>query len=115
MPPQPGDALEQDDYQRFMYACAHERRSPSTQRLIDAASYGWVYQFIHLFDEDAAPPEPGEAWLDPHDANPRMLAEYFGRVGLRLRQHPGAFQYSADLEAHFRRLAEARQFPRPQA
>lgn len=106
---QPKDALEPEDYQRFMYACAHERRSPTTQRLIDAASYGWIYKFIHDHGEDADG-DPPEDWLAPHDANPRMLAEYFGRVAIRLRR-TGAFDYTSALENHFHELADTRGLP----
>lgn len=109
-PQQPHLVLGQEDLQRFMYACAHERHSPSTQRLIDAASYGWVYTFIHSFGDEAdTTPGPGDSWLDPHDANPRKLSEYFGRVGLRLRQHPAAFDYATVLEANFHDLADSRE------
>lgn len=110
-PPQPKDALEPHDYQRFMYACAHERRSPSTQRLIDAASYGWVYRFIHDFGEEATmPPAPGNGWLDVHDASPRKLSEYFGRVSIRVR-NTGAFDYAASLEGYFDGVARSREHP----
>ncbi len=110
-PLQPREALEPDDYQRFMYACAHERRSPSTQRLIDASSYGWVYRFITEHGEEAdTPPTAGDGWLDPHDANPRMLGEYFGRVAVRVRR-TGALDYATSLERYFNDIADSRGLP----
>lgn len=112
-PPQPQDALEPVEYQRFMYACSHERHSPTARRLIDASSYGWVYQFIQTFSEDAAgPPDPGEGWLDPHDASPRKLGEFFGRVSIRLRR-TGAFDYAAQLEKYFHDEADAKELYPP--
>lgn len=111
MPEPPREALDPDSYQRFMYACAHERRSPSTQRLIDAASYGWVYRFIQEngVESDASP--EGD-WLELHDATPRKLAEYFNRVGLRLR-HTEVFDYAASLEKYFAEIADAREYRGP--
>lgn len=94
-----------------MYACAHERRSPSTQRLIDAASYGWVYRFIQEHGVESEDPHVGD-WLEPHDATPRKLAEYFKRVGLRLR-HTEAFGYATSLESHFAEIADAREYRGP--
>lgn len=106
-PPQPQDALEPAEYQRFMYACSHERHSPTTRRLIDASSYGWVYRFIQTFSEDAPhPPAPGDAWLDIHDATARKLGEFFGRVSIRVRHTP-AFDYAAALEKHYHEEADA--------
>lgn len=110
-PKQPKDALGADDYQRFMYACSHERRSPTTQRLIDASSYGWVYRFIREQGDGPESPPPGDGWLHPHDASPRKIAEYFGRVSLRVRR-TDAFEYAVELESYFRALADSREFPR---
>jgi hypothetical protein len=111
-PSQPPDALGSDELQRFMYACSHERRSPTTHRLIDAASYGWIHMFIRRYGTDAPPPEPGLGWLDPHDADPAKLSDYFGRVAIRLRS-TGAFDYATSLENHFRELADNQQLPWP--
>jgi hypothetical protein len=111
-PSQPQDALAPEDLQRFMYACSHERRSPTTQRLIDAASYGWIHMFIRSHGEDAPPPQPGDGWLDTHDADPAKLAAYFGRVAIRLR-NTGAIEYAKSLESHFHAVAEKLQMPWP--
>jgi hypothetical protein len=111
-PSQPQDALAPDELQRFMYACSHERRSHTTQRLIDAASYGWVHRFIRSHGEDAQLPQPGDEWLEPHDADPAKLSAYFGRVAIRLRE-TGAFEYATSLEAYFDDMAEAYQVPWP--
>lgn len=107
----PKEALDPDSYQRFMYACAHERRSPSTRRLIDAASYGWVYRFIQENGVESEAPPEGD-WLEPHDATPRKLAEYFNRVGLRLR-NTEAFDYAVSLEKYFADIADAREYRGP--
>lgn len=113
MPPQPRDGLEPTEYQRFMYACSHERHSPTTRRLIDASSYGWVYRFVQTFSEDAAAPPPaGDDWLEVHDASARMLGEYFGRVSIRVRNSPG-FEYAASLEKHFHEIADAKELYPP--
>lgn len=106
----PKDALDADSYQRFMYACAHERRSPSTQSLIDAASYGWVYRFIQENGVESETSPEGD-WLEPHDATPRKLAEYFKRVGLRLRHTEAAFDYATSLEKHFTEIADSKEYP----
>jgi hypothetical protein len=111
-PSRPEDALPPDDLERFMYACAHERRSPTTQRLIDAASYGWIHMFIRSHGDEASPPESGLGWLDPHDADPAKLAGYFGRVAIRLRS-TGAHDYAQILEKHFLGVAEEYQMPWP--
>lgn len=92
-----------------MYACAHERRSPSTQRLIDASSYGWVYRFIQDHGVEAQAPHDGADWLESYDASPRKLGEYFKRVALRLR-HTEAFDYAASLEKHFTELADSKEY-----
>lgn len=106
-PPQPREALEPGEYQRFMYACSHERHSPTTRRLIDASSYGWVHRFIQTHGEDAeAPPPPGDAWLDTEDADPGQLGDYFGRVAIRLRNTPG-YHLAIALQVHYQEEAEA--------
>jgi hypothetical protein len=109
-PIQPERALGPDDLQRFIYACSHERRSHTTQRLIDAASYGWIHMFIRHHGEEARPREPGDDWLAPHDADPAKIAAYFGRVAIRLR-NTGAFDYATSLETYFDALAEAYHVP----
>ncbi|HEY4606869.1 MAG TPA: hypothetical protein VIH55_04395 [Acidimicrobiia bacterium] len=111
-PSRPQDALAPEDLQRFIYACSHERRSPTTHRLIDAASYGWIHMFIRNHGEDAPPQEPGPAWLDPHDADPQKLGDFFGRVAIRLRS-TGAFDYATLLERHFHELAAEQELPWP--
>jgi hypothetical protein len=111
-PIRPRAALASEELQRFIYACSHERRSPTTQRLIDASSYGWIHLFIRTNGEDAPVPEPGDAWLDPHDADPAKLEGFFGRVAIRLRDTP-AFDYTTSLEQHFHELVEAREMPWP--
>jgi hypothetical protein len=104
-PQQPETALSPDELQRFMYACSHERRSPTTQRLIDAASYGWIHFFIRSHGEDAEHHPLADDWLEPHDASPRKLQEYFGRVAIRLRD-TAAHAYAAELEAYFKEIAD---------
>jgi hypothetical protein len=111
-PSRPEDALGPEELQRFMYACSHERRSPTTHRLIDAASYGWIHMFIRSHGEDAPPASPGPGWLDPHDADPAKLGAFFGRVAIRLRS-TGAFEYATSLEKHFLGVAETIQIPWP--
>ncbi len=103
-PSRPEDALSPDELQRFMYACSHERRSPTTHRMIDAASYGWIHQFIRSHGEATSASEPDPRWLDPHDADPQKLSDYFGRVAIRLRS-TGAFQYAVSLQEHFQEVA----------
>jgi hypothetical protein len=105
-PLQPENALSPDELQRFMYACSHERRSPTTQRLIDASSYGWIHFFIRSHGEEAELHPLADDWLAPHDASPRKLQEYFGRVAIRLRD-TGAHEYASELEAYFREIADA--------
>lgn len=106
-PNRPTEALGPEDLQRFVYACAHERHSPTTRRVIDAASYGWVHRFVHDHEDhpDARPDRPD--WLDPHDADPDRISQYFGRVALRLRD-TAAHEYAAELERYFQHLAERR-------
>jgi hypothetical protein len=111
-PSRPEDALEPDELQRFMYACSHERHSPTTHRQIDAASYGWIHMFIRSHGEGAPPTPPGHAWLDPHDADPTKLGDFFGRVALRLR-NTGAFEYAKSLQEHFHAVGETLQMPWP--
>ncbi len=103
-PDRPEIALGTDVLQRFMYACSHERRSPTTQRQIDAASYGWIHMFIRSQDE-APEHDPGLRWLDPHDADPQKLSDYFGRVAARLRDTE-AHDYALALQRHFAEVAE---------
>jgi hypothetical protein len=105
-PSRPEEALSPDDLQRFIYACSHERRSPTTHRMIDAASYGWIHMFIRNHGENAQPAnDPIYRWLDPHDADPQKLGDYFGRVAIRLRS-TGAFEYATALEHHFHEVAK---------
>ncbi|MGH8912994.1 MAG: hypothetical protein ACRDZM_00570 [Acidimicrobiia bacterium] len=99
-PRRPEDALGPEELQRFIYACSHERHSPTTHRLIDAASYGWIHRFIRSLGEDAPPTPAGPGWLDPHDADPVKLGHFFGRVATRLRS-TRAFDYATSLEKHF--------------
>lgn len=112
LPPPPENALTADEHRRFIYACSHERHSPSTKRLIDAPSYEWIYQFIQNHGEEA-PPIPAETdWLDPGDADPQKLSDYFGRVAIRLR-NPETHDYATTLEKHFEGLADIVESPSP--
>ncbi|HLF61933.1 MAG TPA: hypothetical protein VI980_12235 [Acidimicrobiia bacterium] len=111
-PERPGEALPPEEWQRFMYACSHERHSPSTQRAIDGSSYGWIHLFIRSNGEDGDGHPLGDDWLDPGDADPTKLGEYFKRVALRLR-NAEAHDYAASLQEHFEAEAEARQLPWP--
>lgn len=111
-PGRPGESLPPDELQRFLYACSHERRSPTTQRIIDGASYGWIHMFIRSNSEDAGGDMLGDGWLEPYDADAIQLSEYFKRVAIRLR-NTGAFDYATDLQAHFAILAEERAMPWP--
>lgn len=108
LPSIPEKALAPEELQRFMYACSHERRSPTTQRLIDASSYGWVHFFIRSHGEDATETSRPDDWLEPHDANPAKLSDFFGRVAIRLRD-TGAHDYAKMLERYFEQLAEERE------
>jgi hypothetical protein len=108
LPSIPEKALAPEELQRFMYACSHERRSPTTQRLIDASSYGWVHFFIRSHGEDATETSRPDDWLEPHDANPAKLSDFFGRVAIRLRD-TGAHDYAKMLEQYFEQLAEERE------
>jgi hypothetical protein len=112
LPIPPEEALGPDELQRFSYACSHERRSHTTHRLIDAASYGWIHMFIRHHGEEARPRESGDDWLALHDADPVKIAAYFGRVAIRLRD-TDAFDYATSLETYFDSLAEAHQLPWP--
>jgi hypothetical protein len=111
-PSRPEEALGPEELDRVMYACSHERRSPTTHRVIDAASYGWIHRFIRSHGEGAQPLEPGYTWLDPHDADPAKLGDFFGRVALRLR-NTGAHEYATSLERHFHDVGEAIKAPWP--
>jgi hypothetical protein len=79
--------------------------------LIDAASYGWVYRVIQENGVESESPPEGD-WLEPRDATPRKRAEYFNRVGLRLR-NTEAFDYAASLEKYFADIADAREYRGP--
>lgn len=105
------EALPAEELQRFLYSCSHERRSPTTQRVIDAASYGWIQRFIHGCGEDGGVHLP-DGWSETAGANPMQLSEYFKRVAIRLRG-TGSFDYATDLQAFYATLAEERQVPWP--
>ncbi len=111
-PSRPADALPTEEMQRFMYACSHERRSPTTQKIIDGGSYGWIHLFIRSNSEDGGRDVLGATWYEPYDANPMQISEYFRRVAIRLR-NTGACDYATDLQAHFAILAEERAVPWP--
>lgn len=107
-PRRPTEALTAEDLQRFVYACAHERHSPTTRRVVDAASYGWVHRFVHDHEDHPDAQPDREDWLDHHDADPGQLSRYFGRVAVRLRG-TGAHDYAGELERHFHQLADKEQ------
>jgi len=111
-PERPGVALPPEELERFMYACSHERRSPTTHRVIDGSSYGWIHLFIRSNSEDGGGDVLGDHWLEPTDADPSKLADYFKRVALRVR-NTGAYDYATSLQTHFEEQAEARQMPWP--
>jgi hypothetical protein len=111
-PRPPREALSPDHLQRFMYACSHERHAPTTQRLIDASTYGWIHLFIRDHGEEGGAAETGEGWLDPRDADPAKLAAYFGRVAIRVGD-TGAHDYAISLQNHFDAVAEELQPPWP--
>ncbi|MGA8039152.1 MAG: hypothetical protein WCA93_03495 [Acidimicrobiia bacterium] len=111
-PRMPEEALAPEELQRFMYACSHERRSPTTQRLIDASSYGWIHFFIRSHGENATETPRPDDWLEPHDADPAKLSEFFKRVGIRLRD-TDAHEYATSLEQYFHQLADERDMPWP--
>jgi len=80
--------------------------------LIDAASYGWIYKFIHDYDDEADhPPPPGDSWLQPHTADPRKLSEFFGRVAIRVRETPGQ-PYATELRDYYIEMANERELKR---
>ena len=111
-PRRPREALSPEALQRFMYACSHERRSPTTHRLTDASTYGWIHLFIRENGEEGGAMDGGGDWLDPLDADPAKLAAYFGRVSIRVR-NTGALDYATSLQDHFEEIAGERQLPWP--
>jgi hypothetical protein len=113
-PERPGVALPPEEAQRFIHACSHERHSPITHRLTDGSSYGWIHLFIRSNSEDGGGDHLGDSWLEPTDADPTKLGEFFKRVGIRLR-NTDAYDYAVSLQEHFEEQAEARQLPWPHA
>jgi len=111
-PERPSAALPPEELQRFIYACSHERRSPTTHLVIDGSSYGWVHLFIRSNSEDGGGDVLGDQWFEPTDADPTKLGEFFKRVAIRLR-NTGAHDYATALQVHFEEQAEARQLPWP--
>jgi hypothetical protein len=106
-PAPPADVLDEDELERFTHSCSHERRSPTTQRIIDAASYGWIHHFIRFCaGEGPAPGHPD--WLDPGTAYPDKLAAYFSRVATRLHDRPSG-EYAMELSRYFDELAASMQ------
>jgi hypothetical protein len=95
-----------------MYACSHERRSPTTHLVIDGSSYGWIHLFIRSNSEDGDGDVLGATWLETADADPAKIADFFKRVALRLR-NTGAHDYATSLQLYFEEQAEARQLPWP--
>ena len=105
-PAPPREALSSEELQRFLRGCSRERRSPTTRRIIDASSYGWIHRFI-LAQTDG-PPVSTEAWLNPGDAYPDKLGGFFSRVATRIGDNP-ASQYAGTLAAYFEALSESLQ------
>jgi len=70
-----------------------------------------VYRFIQEQGVESEA-SPQVEWLEPYDARTCKLAEYFNRVGLRLR-HTEIFEYAASLEKHFADIADAKEYRGP--
>lgn len=79
-PKSPGAILGFAELERFLHTCSRERHSPTTQRVIDAASYGWIHRFVRQQTDGTAGPD----WLEPGDALPDRLSDFFARVAIRL-------------------------------
>lgn len=79
-PESPGEVLGTDELERFLHTCSRERHSPTTQRVIDAASYGWIQRFIRQQTDGTGGPD----WLEPGDALPDRLSDFFARVAIRI-------------------------------
>ena len=105
-PAPPREALSPEELQRFLHRCSRERRSPTTQRIIDAASYGWIHRFI--LSHTDGPPVSNEAWLDPEDAHADKLGEFFSRVAIRGGDQP-AGEYAKTLAGYFEALSKSLQ------
>ncbi len=105
-PAPPGEALNPEELQRFLDACSQERRSPTTQRTIDGASYTWIHNFIRTHS-DEAPGSTGD-WLDLGVAHPDQLGSFFSRVATRAGHKP-AGGYAAQLGEYFEVLNESLQ------
>jgi hypothetical protein len=100
----PGEALGPEELQRFLHNCSRERRSPTTQRIIDGASYTWIHNFIRAHGEE--PTRPDSEWLDPGLAYAHQLGGFFSRVATRIGDRP-AGSYAARLSHHFESLARS--------
>lgn len=98
-PISPVEALDGEELERFLRTCSHERRSPTTQRTIDAASYAWVHHFIRGWSEGPSSPD----WLDLGGANPDQIEGFFSRVALRLHERASG-DYASELARYFHDL-----------
>ena len=78
-PSPPATVLEPDELERFLHTCSRERKSPTTQRVIDAASYGWLNRFIRNVESG----QMGNDWLAFSDALPDRISDFFARVAIR--------------------------------
>ena len=95
-PDPPAIALEPDELARFLETCTRERRSPTTQRVIDAASYGWLNHFIRDHEAGTA----GDNWLSFGDALPDRISDFFARVAIRTGGGPSG-EYAVSLSDYF--------------
>ena len=74
------------------------RRSPTTQRIIDGASYTWIHNFILAHTDEESPST--EDWLGSGVANPQQLSGFFSRVATRVGDNP-AGAYASQLGEYF--------------
>lgn len=94
-PKPPGAVLGPEELERFLHTCSRERHSPTTQRVIDAASYGWIHRFIRQQTAGTG----DSKWLEPGDALPDRLSDFFARVAIRIGGRQ-AGEYAADLSEY---------------